>query len=75
MPMNEEQMRHYDERVPELGRLAVAKAVAKARASGQIVTIRVGENLVEVRPDGRQTVLKKLPPKVGVGSGRKFKLR
>lgn len=73
--MSEEQMRQFEERIPELGRQAVARAVAKARETGHRVTVGLDGQVVEIYPDGTRKVLKDLPPKVKVERGRRLRLR
>lgn len=75
MAMSEEQLRQVEERIPELGRQAVARAVARAKASGHSVTVGIGDEVVQIRPDGTRQVLKKLPPKVAVERGRRLKIK
>lgn len=75
MAMSEEQMRRVEERIPELGRQAVARAVAKARSSGHTVTVGIEGDLFEIHPDGTRTFLKKLPPQVAVDRTRRLRIR
>ena len=75
MPFDEEQMHDIDNRVPELARQAVGEAIARARALGLSVTVRIDDDLVEVWPDGRRRVVKQLRPKVRIERGKRIKPR
>lgn len=75
MPYSEEQMRIIEERISEHASQAIRKTFIKARELGRGVTVRVGDDLVELRPEGEMTFLKKLSPKVPAKRGKHIKLQ
>lgn len=75
MPMNEEETRLLEEKLPELFQQSIARAVEAACASGQVVTFGKGGNVVERLPDGSTRIKKKLPPKVMVEKGKTWEIR
>jgi hypothetical protein len=58
MSLTEEQMRIIEERIPEQGNLAIQKVLARTRAPGRSVTVRIGDDLVELQPNGEKAFLK-----------------
>ncbi|HEY9723034.1 MAG TPA: hypothetical protein V6D47_13575 [Oscillatoriaceae cyanobacterium] len=75
MPMNEEEARKLDERLPELFRESIARAVEEACSSGQIVTFGRAGNVVERLPDGSTRIKKRLPPRVPIELGKTLEIQ
>lgn len=75
MSLTEEQMLAAEEQFVELGRVAVERAVERARKLGITVTVGIDGDLFEVRPDGSRKFLKKLPPRVATKPGQHFKIK
>ena len=75
MALSEEAMCFLEEHIPELADIAFKEAYWSALASGSSVLISKNGNLVEVFPDGKQKIIKRLPPSVPVTRGQKLKIQ
>jgi hypothetical protein len=75
MALSEEAMRFLEEHIPELADVAFKQAYWAALASGSSVLISEKGNLVEVFPDGRQKIIKRLPPSTSVTRGQRMEIR
>ncbi len=75
MALSEEAMCFLEEHIPELADIAFKEAYWSALASGSSVLISENGNLVEVFPDGKQKIIKRLPPSVSVTRGQKLEIQ
>ena len=62
MPLTEEEIDQLEAQIPELSRQAVAEAYARAVASGQPVTVAIGEELIEISANEERRVVGQVPP-------------
>ncbi|MFA6917090.1 MAG: hypothetical protein WC222_11880 [Parachlamydiales bacterium] len=72
--MNEEMICFLEESIPEIADAAVTRAYWHALASGGSVLERRDGNLVEIFPDGRRQVVRKLQPTMDVTIGQKVEI-
>lgn len=75
MALSEEAMCFLEEHIPELADVAFTSAYWSALASGSSVLISENGNLVEVFPDGKQKIIKRLPPSISVTRGQKLEIQ
>jgi hypothetical protein len=64
-----------EEHIPELAEIAFKQAYWAALASGSSVLMSEKGNLVEVFPDGKRKIIKKLPPSTPVTRGQIMELK
>ena len=74
MTLNEESITYLEEHIPELAEVAFKQAYWAALASGSSVLISEEGNLVEVFPDGKKKLIKRLPPSTPVKRGQKLEI-
>ena len=74
MALSEKAMCFLEEHIPELADVAFKQAYWSALASGSSVLISENGNLVEVFPDGKQKIIKRLPPSISVVRGQKLEI-
>lgn len=74
MDLSEEALDYLEAHIPELAEVAFKQAYWAALASGSSVLISENDNLVEVFPDGKRIVIKRLPPSTPVTPGQKMEL-
>lgn len=58
MALSEKALDYLEEQIPVLAEMALQKAYWQALASGDSVLIAENGQLIEVKPDGKKTVLK-----------------
>ncbi len=75
MDLSEKALDYLEEHIPELAEVAFKQAYWAALASGSSVLMSENDNLVEVFPDGKRTIIKKLPPSTPVTAGQKLDLQ
>lgn len=75
MALSEEAMCFLEEHIPELATVAFKQAYWAALASGSSVLISENGNLVEVFPNGKQKIIKQLPPSIPVTRGQKLEIQ
>ena len=75
MALSEKAMCFLEEHIPELAEVAFKQAYWSALASGSSVLISENGNLVEVFPDGKQKIIKPLPPSIPVVRGQKLEIQ
>ena len=75
MALSEKAMCFLEEHIPELADVAFKQAYWSALASGSSVLISENGNLVEVFPDGKQKIIKRLPPSISVVRGQKLEIQ
>lgn len=75
MALSEKAMCFLEEHIPELADVAFKQAYWSALASGSSVLISENGNLVEVFPDGKQKIIKRLAPSISVVRGQKLEIQ
>lgn len=75
MALSEKAMCFLEEHIPELADVAFKQAYWSALASGSSVLISENGNLVEIFPDGKQKIIKRLPPSISVVRGQKLEIQ
>ena len=75
MALSEKAMCFLEEHIPELADVAFKQAYWSALASGSSVLISENGNLVEVFPDGKQKIIKRLSPSISVVRGQKLEIQ
>lgn len=71
---NEAAIRYLEEHLPEAAAAAVRQAYWQTLAEGIPVTVREGDDLVEVSPDGTRRFVKRLEPLTPVPRGGRVDL-
>ncbi|MBF0439628.1 MAG: hypothetical protein HQL93_10965 [Magnetococcales bacterium] len=72
MNFNEDAMRHMEEQIPELAKIATRQAYLQALASGSTVLESINDALYEVSPDGTKKLIKQLPPSTPMRIGQRI---
>lgn len=75
MSLSEKAIDNLEKLIPELAEGAFKEAYFAALASGSSVLICENDNLVEVFPDGKRQIIKRLPPSTRVTRGQKLELK
>ncbi|OGV45517.1 MAG: hypothetical protein A3F46_06690 [Legionellales bacterium RIFCSPHIGHO2_12_FULL_42_9] len=75
MALSEKAMCFLEDHIPELADVAFKQAYWSALASGSSVLISENGNLVEIFPDGKQKIIKRLPPSISVVRGQKLEIQ
>jgi hypothetical protein len=70
--MKTKKKQDIDDSIPDLAREATSAAFKKSIAAGNTVTIRKGNQIVEVNKNGIVRVIKDVAPLVAVKKGTKF---
>ena len=73
-PLSEKAMKEKENRIPQLGVMAVKCAYKKALRSGYSVMQADGDKVIEVFPDGSRSVVKVIEPPFSVKNGQKLRL-
>ncbi len=71
MKLNEDTIRFLEEHIPELASVAIKQAYWRALASGHSVLEAENGFIVEVLPNGKKKIIKKLPPSIAVNPGQR----
>jgi hypothetical protein len=75
MNLTEKALDYLEAHIPELAEVAFKQAYWAALASGSSVLVSENGRLVEVFPDGKRKVIKKLTPWISVMRGQKLEMQ
>ena len=75
MALNEQEISFLEEHIPELASIAFKQAYWAALASGSSVLVSENGDLIEVFPDGKQKIIKRLSPSISVIRGQKLEIQ
>lgn len=72
--LDEGKVQEMEQRTPELAQAAVRRAYQASLAAGNTVTVRRGQDIVQVMPNGVATFVKRARPLTPVRPGTRVRL-